>query len=1132
MKKPVEIIVKSYHWDYLDETDKCNIYCYSLNKNSESTLLRIEDYSMPLYIELPIVNQLSGIKYNWNEHKVNNLMTEIQLNKYYTDCFPVEFKLEYVNRLYYFNHGTLFPMIKLKFKCMKDVIAFSKIENRTYKSKDYGEINFKIHEKKNIADIIRKFLTDRNIKHSDWLKCYGYEVTKESEKISTFKKEYIVSWDTVFNIPFDICGSWSTKPYIMSFDIESYSDKKNAMPRKENHLHDCWVISCVFQVLGEPETRKNYVMVLGDSDDIVNCDVIRIKNFDEVKLIKGSFVDVIIKEDPDIIIGYNIFKFDFPYIAHRLKRCAESWTNCGRMKYIKTDFVANDWESRAYGSMNISYLNVPGRISIDLYPVVKRDFKFDTYKLDFVSEYFLGKNKNDVSAQEMFEIYEQSKKSNKRMKKYYAELIKKPIEEIEKLNTDDKSFYDLCKIFEKSKKIIDERYDECKIYYENTKKRVGEVLEYCIKDSELVIELFDAINIWIGSSELSNIVGVTIFDLSTRGQQLRCVSQLYDFCTKQNPKIVIDTVPFEKSGFSGGFVQEPIPGVYENVLCFDFASLYPSIIQAYNICYSTLVRADDKTVKDEDCYVVEFDQEEDVEEEKEINNDEDFDFLDESDKYDFYLDGEKKKTKKEIKHYRLRFFKHKKGILPSLVGNLVKERNQVRESAKGIKDPVIKVVLDKRQLGLKVSGNSFFGFLAAQKLPLYDGARAITALGRELITKVNNFLEDKYDAKVVYNDTDSSMIDIGIKDRKECNYWGIRISQELSGVCKGDIDADGEVYQEDKMGIFHSRILRLEFEKAMRMFCIRKKKYYSFLINDDGSFKMKKDKNGKITDEYDAMAKGIVLARRDNFKFLKTLYKKTILSIMEYKGFLNTLNIIIDGVCDILENRVNPEDLLIVKGLGSNYKSPSAAMKVFADELKLAGKEASPGDRLQFLITVKENEPLMGKRMKLLEQYYEVLNTENKLEIDRYYYVDNGLNNCINQIFSIAYQKEIKMMENVHYLPMGKEKKIQLQDIVTLISSVYKDNHNINDVKHGIEKAYNYYVTKDEIDYDFNFDKLHQINNPRRIAYDNALEKKKLERKNKNLKKIKTSSIREVTQIKGQKMITSYIGVVKKTIVN
>jgi tRNA U34 5-carboxymethylaminomethyl modifying enzyme MnmG/GidA len=170
--------------------------------------------------------------------------------------------------------------------------------------------------------------------------------------------------------------------------------------------------------------------------------------------------------------------------------------------------------------------------------------------------------------------------------------------------------------------------------------------------------------------------------------------------------------------------------------------------------------------------------------------------------------------------------------------------------------------------------------------------------------------------------------------------------------------------------------------------------------------------------------------------------------------------------------------------------------------------------------------------MKLLEQYYEVLNTENKLEIDRYYYVDNGLNNCINQIFSIAFQKEIKMMENVHYLPMGKEKKIQLQDIVTLISNVYKDNHNINDVKYGIEKAYKYYVTKEETDYDFNLDKLHQINNPRRLAYDIALEKKKLERKNKNLKKIKTSSVREVTHIKGQRMITSYIGVVKKTIVN
>ena len=101
------------------------------------------------------------------------------------------------------------------------------------------------------------------------------------------------------------------------------------------------------------------------------------------------------------------------------------------------------------------------------------------------------------------------------------------------------------------------------------------VLRYCVEDAELVVDLFDEINCWISLVEMSNIVGVSVMQLYTRGQQIRGISQFYDRAYHDN--LVLDGRATSVNTFAGGFVFEPKPGLYENIICFDFASLYPSI---------------------------------------------------------------------------------------------------------------------------------------------------------------------------------------------------------------------------------------------------------------------------------------------------------------------------------------------------------------------------------------------------------------------------------------------------------------------------------------------------------------------------------------------------------------------------
>ena len=90
---------------------------------------------------------------------------------------------------------------------------------------------------------------------------------------------------------------------------------------------------------------------------------------------------------------------------------------------------------------------------------------------------------------------------------------------------------------------------------------------------------------------------VPIFYLYTQGQQIKVFSQVYKYCMYNN--IVVEKDGYkaqENEQYTGAYVIEPIPGAYDRVVPFDFSSLYPTTIIAFNIDYSTLVT--DETIPD------------------------------------------------------------------------------------------------------------------------------------------------------------------------------------------------------------------------------------------------------------------------------------------------------------------------------------------------------------------------------------------------------------------------------------------------------------------------------------------------------------------------------------------------------
>ena len=913
-----------YDYTYYDDPydDKLLILMWGLNRKSEICCVRINNFSPFCYIELPMF--VGTKKIIWNSTKAEAF--EKALGRMLKDDKPTRCVYQQKPRIYYYKGDIKHPMILAKFPSLKAMKHCANVLKKPLLVEDIGKVEAKIHE--HDINPVLKMLTIKNIGFAQWIKIDGKRVD-DSDKLSSAVNEFKVKWNDIYPLPSETTKDFNTNPMLLSFDFETYSHRPKMFPEPYFIEDAIFNVSCVYQKLGLPETRKRVVIVYG------HCDSSKIDNADEVIIVHTeedlleNFKQLFIKVDPVIITGYNILGFDYRYMDSRIGLgVIDSWGELGKLKGDTSTIKKIQWQSSAYGIITMNILNTPGRVSIDLLPLIKRDYKLDKYDLETVSQYFLGVGKHDVKAEQMFEAF---------------------------------------------KLYLDSKEDET--LKEKADDAMTHIVKYCVQDSDLVVNLFEKLNIWVSLVELSNVVSVPIMDLFTRGQQIRCQSQIYRLSSLKGYVITKDQE--KHSNYTGGSVYEPVPGLYENVICLDFASLYPSIMRAYNICFTTLVPPEyENDVKDEDCNIIEFEQYESKQSS----------FKDNSSESDVEIDIEEADEDEDNKgkvlvYKRFKFIKKhiRYGILPELVANLVNERSAVRkylDGGDGIekeKNPLVRNVLNSRQLALKVSANSFYGFLGVQKgkMPLVQGAMCITAKGRELIKIVGDWIEQTYKGHIVYGDTDSCMVSLPqIKTSEECNEWGLRLSKEISELFPAP--------------------LRMEFEKAMRILCFKKKKYMAALINKKGEHMLDPNK---------ILKKGIVLARRDNCKYLRKVYTKLSNIILSKGKIEDSFNVLIEAVEDMLNNKVDPKELSIIKTLGDNYKSDSYFMKVFGDHLKEQGKMVEAGQRLEFVYIINENEPLLGRRMKLIEDF-----DKDKDELDIIYYIEHMLMNPLDQLFSVGYK--------------------------------------------------------------------------------------------------------------------------------
>ena len=646
-----------------------------------------------------------------------------------------------------------FPYLFCSFSNKNDYKSLSyMIQKKNIVVSGIGVVKLRMHEQD--ADPILQLTVAKDLPTSGWISFAG-NLVPEVDKITLCDLEYKVNWKNMKKCDRATVGL----PKIMGFDIEVNSSNPSAMPKAEKPEDKIFQISCVFSREGSSE-YESHLLTLGDPvQSIVGEEAIIHRFLNEAELIVG-FTELIRKENPNVIVGYNILNFDIPYMIDRSKRPGRVnhiFDTLGFHKYNHAKEKTIVWSSSAYKNQEFKFLEAEGRLFIDLLPLVKRDFKMDNYKLKTVSDFFIGETKDPLSVKGIFKCY--------------------------RIGT---------------KKELDGTYSE------KAKKAISIVGKYCVQDSVLVVKLMEKLQTWVGLTEMATVCQVQPFSLFTQGQQIKVYSQVYRYCYEKN--IVVEKDGYickDDERYTGAHVFPPVPGIYDRVVPYDFASLYPTTIIAYNIDYSTLVT--DPNVPDSKCHVFEWtDCQNCIHDPKVIKKN----------KLTEYIDGEKEKIKKlrekrddkknkttkqkiidelnqkveELKPYieerskvvksisknvmcaqrYYRFLKEPKGVMPTILQNLLDARKNTRsiikennKKFKSLTDEteiadlrMLNNVLDKRQLAYKISSNSMYGAMGVRRgyLPFMAGACCTTFMGRTNIEIVAKTIPEKYGGELVYGD--------------------------------------------------------------------------------------------------------------------------------------------------------------------------------------------------------------------------------------------------------------------------------------------------------------------------------------------------------------------------------------------
>ncbi|KAK7426724.1 DNA polymerase zeta [Neonectria magnoliae] len=703
-------------------------------------------------------------------------------------------------------------------------------------------------------------------------------------------------------------------------------------------------VQCMFWALKSDETRissqnlsdpiQSGILVMSEDSDLprlmqrqTTAEVVEEKS--ELDLMV-RMVEIVRTHDPDILTGYEVHGSSWGYLIERA-RLKYDFNLCDEFSRMKTESHGRfGKDNDRWGFNTTSTIRVTGRHMINIWRAMRGELNLLQYTMENVVWNLL----------------------HRRIPHYAWKTLT--------------------------------------AWYKSGKHRdLNRLLRYYQSRTRLDIEILEANELVSRTSEQARLLGVDFFSVFSRGSQFKVESIMFRIAKPEN-FILVSPSRKQVGGQNAleclPLVMEPQSAFYNSpVLVLDFQSLYPSVMIAYNYCYSTFLGRITNWRDMNKMGFTEYKRQKGLLALLE-------DYINISPNGMMY-------AKTEIR----------KSLLAKMLTEILETRVMVKSGMKQDKDDkTLQQLLNNRQLALKLLANVTYGYTSASfsgRMPCSEIADSIVQTGRETLERAMAYIHsvERWGAEVVYGDTDSLFVHLKGRTKDQAFDIGNEIAKAITDI--------------------NPRPIKLKFEKVYHpCVLLAKKRYVGY----------KYESRDQTIPEFDA--KGIETVRRDGTPAEQKIEEKALKLLFETAD-LSQIKAYFQQQCEkIMRNNVSVQDFCFAKEVrlgtySDKGQPPAGAMISTKRMLEDARAEPQYGERVPYVVISGAPGARLIDRCVAPEE----LLSNPHWQLDAEYYVSKNLIPPLERIFNLVganvrqWYDEMPKVRRVHHATTLSKKKTTLE---------------------------------------------------------------------------------------------------------
>ncbi|PKY07828.1 DNA polymerase zeta catalytic subunit [Aspergillus campestris IBT 28561] len=610
-------------------------------------------------------------------------------------------------------------------------------------------------------------------------------------------------------------------------------------------------------------------------------------------------VDIVRFHDPDIITGYEVHNSSWGYLIERARKKYD-YDMCDELSRVKAQARGRfGKDADRWGFNHTSSIRITGRHIVNIWRAMKGELNLLQYTMENVVFHLLHRR------------------------------------------TPHYSFRDLTDWFKSGQP-----------------RSLLKVIGYFVSRVQMNLEIIDSNELISRTSEQARLLGIDFFSVVSRGSQFKVESLMFRIAKPENFLLVSPSkkqVGQQNALECLPLVMEPQSDFYTSpLLVLDFQSLYPSIMIAYNYCYSTFLGRARPWMGRSKMGFTDYERQPGL---LELFKD----------KINIAPNG-MMYAKPEVRT----------SLLARMLAEILETRVMVKAGMKEDKDDkALQRLLNNRQLALKLIANVTYGYTSASfsgRMPCSEIADSIVQSGRETLEKAIAFIHsvDRWGAEVVYGDTDSLFVYLKGRTREQAFDIGDEIAKAVTEI--------------------NPRPVKLKFEKVYHpCVLLAKKRYVGFKYEH-------RDQKEPVFD-----AKGIETVRRDGTPAEQKIEEKALKLLFRTADLSQVKKYFQKQCTKIMQGNVSIQDFCFARAVRLGTYSerglpPPGALISTKKMLEDPRQEPQYGERVPYVVVTGAP----GSRLIDRCVSPETLLSDAQLDLDAEYYITKNLIPPLERIFNLV----------------------------------------------------------------------------------------------------------------------------------